>query len=43
MFPPKLQRTLEVTVYPIATGAFMIGWLCLWPLFHLYRRHAMRA
>jgi hypothetical protein len=36
-----LQRTAEVTLYPAATGLFMIGWLCVWPFFRLYRRHAM--
>jgi hypothetical protein len=43
MLSPKLQRTVELTLYPLATGAFMIGWLCLWPVFQIYRRHSMRA
>jgi hypothetical protein len=43
MLSRKLHRTIEVTLYPLVTGAFLIGWLCFWPVFHLYRRHSMRA
>ncbi len=39
MLSPKLRKAVEVTLYPIATGIFMIGWLLFWPFFSLYRRH----
>jgi hypothetical protein len=39
----RLQRAVELTVYPIATGVFMVGWLCFWPVFNFYRRHSLRA